>query len=1132
METSQSEIQPPHRAGHLWLLVLVCLGAFWLRSEGINWPKFHPDEQVIKGWVERTADHGYITDKVYAGGFFTLARPVQWICRAVHGAAHAFAYHQGATDRPDNDPFDAILFARWFNVWLGTLTCLFMYGLVRRITKSGGAGVLAAALLAFAQYPVEHCHYAETDIAMVFMLTMTFWLWAIAIGNRHLFAFSAAALASGFTAGTKFPLLLLVLIVLVMGLARTGRPISWRGFVSHNAGLARGLGYAGLGVGLFALGFILANPRTIMDWSGFQAGLAWESRRGYGETALNMGLLKNDPHARYCLHFLELLRSLTTLGWGWIVLTLVGIPCACLKEYRRFWPVLLLFPALYTVYWIFTAPWVRTQEFMNYLPALAGLATLPLTIMWRTRRLLFRVTAALIACAALMLNAGNGLRVAALFDWTDTRLLARQWLERHLPDTAKPAVESYAGPACPDTHNPPVLIIKMEHNDLASLKDQGVDFLLRAASITGRGLTHPVTGRRYPETQRLFDEFRVHSERLGSWGPLTRRNLATFLSPTIELWGLNRFTPRYHLSLELSQPLFVNNVYPAGTLRPAFFSSGHKLGSATGLLVDSRKRVLAIGGPRGRKDPVYLMLNTDERNAAVHIRGFGRHHTVTLAPYSVAIVPLNRFYWPGRGMPFERITLAAVPQEDVIYLPCYARVAYSPAEVARICTDLGQDEAFWNIFTADDLAQGADPIQRYILAVRAARWDLADRWEEEAARTGAALAASILANPADVEINGNSGYYYDALARVRLHEFGLSRAGYGDSSWESLLKTATRDLMRLELSADNQPEGTVLERTMTLPVRTARGIYALSGELFVQPDPSRKHLPTVVEYTLNQRDTWTGCYPTNTSAGWMSFTARFSVNTEIQPAITVRSPAPAQLYFKNLELRWSLASALESTRRSLVTARAAHALHRGRRAEARDLLNKLDASKEQPDALEIRQLKFKALLDSEDHATSRLADAARDVLALAPDTYACLSVLAAGNPAIKVKVNELTATLKQPIACGPFLSLVGFSFDPGRRELAGVFEVLKNETPPLAALLCIRRHGEWRPRQSEPLSSRPRLHRGERVGVRIKLNEKFGTACDIRQIGLGIETAVTWHPGRIPITGRRDAVIRLSEIGP
>lgn len=1087
----------PHRALHLLLLALLCLAALWLKTEGIAWPKFHPDEYPIGEWIDQTADHWYFTDKVYAGGFFTLARPVQRIARAVSRRAHACAFHQGKTDLPENAPFDAILFARWFNVWLAVLTCLVLYGLARRVTGSGGAGLLAAALFAFAQHPMEHGHYGETDLALVFMLSLACWLWAVAIGNRGAVAFAAAAAVSGFAAGIKFPMALLILLVPTIGLLRIAPPRTGRRWMAGWGGILLGLGW-------FVLGFLLANPRIVMDWSGFQAGLAWESRRIYGETALNMGPLWDRPSMRYYQHLLAWGEYCRTLGWAWIALIPAGVCCAFLKPHRRFWPLLFLLPALNLIYWIFAAPWVRSQEFMTFLPVLAVLAALPPALLWRAGRPALRAAAILAAGLAVAFNAENGLRAAALFGWTDTRLLAQQWMEQRLPDTIRLAAEPYTEQACPRFQNPPQPTGgKIERRGLAPLREEGVDFILRADSNTGRGLRHPLTGRRYPDTQRLFDEFCDHSERLATWGPLTDRPLATFISPTVELWGLNKFAPRHTLDLELAQPLSIADAYQLGKLRPASFPVGRKLGGAAGLIIDKRPRVLALGGPKGVSDAAYLVLNTEERGAVVRIRGCGRRQSAELAPYSIAIVPLRRRFWPGRGMPFERIVLSAEPRENITYIPCYARIAYGAEEAGRICADLGRPDAAWRAFSEQQLDGMRDPILRYRLAVSAQRWEQADRWEAEAIRAGATLAAALASDPDDIEINGNSGHYYDALATARLQDHGLV--------------------------LDNPPAGKLVEKTTPLSVRLAHGVYELSGELVVKPDPGQE-LPAEIELAFNGRRPWLKLNPGDAPAGPTPFSVRFTTDAEIQATITARSKLPVTLIFQNLAIRWSLTPVLNAVYRSLMTARAAHALRRNRCAAALDLLDKLDAAADLPDALELRQLKFRALRGRPDSDPARLAGAARDVLALAPATYDCLRALADTDPAARAEEERLRGSLKQPVACGPFLTLVGVSFDPARKELACVVEALRNETPPLAVAIHLRRH-DWRKRQSEPLSDRPRLHRGERAALRIALNES-GAAPAAEDIALGIESAAQWHPGALPIAGRRSNVIPLAEIGP
>ena len=55
------------------------------------------------------------------------------------------------------------------------------------------------------------------------------------------------------------------------------------------------------------------------------------------------------------------------------------------------------------------------------------------------------------------------------------------------------------------------------------------------------------------------------------------------------------------------------------------------------------------------------------------------------------------------------------------------------------------------------------------------------------------------------------------------------------------------------------------------------------------------------------------------------------------------------------------------------------------------------------------------------------------------------------------------------------------------------------------------------------------LAKGERVAVEVKLNEAFaGYTPDT--IALGLETAVQWHPGALPVVGSRELVVSLSEL--
>jgi hypothetical protein len=99
----------------------------------------------------------------------------------------------------------------------------------------------------------------------------------------------------------------------------------------------------------------------------------------------------------------------------------------------------------------------------------------------------------------------------------------------------------------------------------------------------------------------------------------------------------------------------------------------------------------------------------------------------------------------------------------------------------------------------------------------------------------------------------------------------------------------------------------------------------------------------------------------------------------------------------------------------------------------------------------------------------------------------------------------------------PWLALVGFDFDPGTREAKCIFEVLRNDTPKLAVVFWLQRHGEWRRKQAQPISAKQWLSKGEREIITVCLGEAFGESPDVKKLGLGVETDVLWHPGAISL---------------
>jgi len=860
--------------------------------------------------------------------------------------------------------------------------------------------------------------------------------------------FVTATFISGFAAGTKFTLIALVALVLVESLLFAKRRFTggwWK----------QALGAVFLGLLLFGAGFIFANPAVLLDFKWFWAGMAAEKQRVFSETMLNLGPLGAQSGVKYLHHLWCFCGNAVTLGLPWLALIAVGLPCVAIGRTRRYWSVLILFPTMFAFYLVFMAPWVRSQEFLLFLPSFAALAVLPLIALWRSKYFTGRVLALIFTLVALVVSGGTGLRVASLFGWKDTRIQAMEWMQINLPIENRIAAEFYAAAACPATLNPPLVIRKIERDGVKPLIDSGVDYVLRAASISGRGFRHPLTGELYPVSADNLKQFMAGSTFLCSWAPLPPQGSATFISPVIELYGLRHFAPTISLQAELPQPALIVNTDQNPVGRQTFFPVGHGLGCASALLIDRLPQTIAVSGPDQLSKPVYLVLNTLERPAVINVRGFGSRHKVVLEPYDTAVVPLKRSMWRSCAEPFEKITLKAEPVKDVLYIPCFARVAFTVSEAVRLCLDTAREDKITEYFSEELLERELSPDLKYIIGAKQGLGAMADRNKQPTNSLRDKLEKSLQADSSSVSINGVSGYYYEQFARVRLQQSyelacGPQREEYARTPLQNAVKII--DLQLPEEREDGQklyraPMNAEYYQTFPLPVLVARGKYELRGEVMLRLKETNNN--SAVPLTITDAADKIELQP----GKWRDFSLILQPGREIQPCLEFRAPAAVQVHLRNMEIVWSLASALESVCNDLATA------------------GQLNDEK-------------------------------------------------TGKPSAEIK-----GALKNPPVYAlftPWLALVGFTFDPETREVKCVFEALRDDTPKLAVTFWLQRRGEWRRKQTQPISAKKWINKGEREMVTVRLGEVFGKSLDVNKLGLGIETDVLWHPGAITLaTGDR-----------
>ncbi len=656
---------------HSWFLVLIILAAFLIRLQGINWPRFHPDEYPIAHWIERGSP-----DRVYPGGTFVLIRPFRFVWTMAHGGIQFmrsytshYGHDVGVTVRPDY-----ILMGRYFNAVIGSLACLFIYLTTYTLLKSRSAALFSALLMAFAQLPVEHAHYAQTDIPMLFVMCVLLWFWTNAIARDHAGWFVAAGLACGAAAGTKFTLMMLFFPWLLYCLLRGVG-------ASRERRILNSLKYTVAGLLLFAVGLVAASP-DILDLRPFMAGMAHQKARVYGETVTNLGIMAGDNRVRMLTHLHALMRNMLTPGVGWLVLWIAGLPLLLKREYRRFWIPLLGVPLVYTYYWIAVAPWVRRQEFLNYLPAAAVLASVPLVYVWRRwSHPAVKCLVLIVALLAFGVSFERSMRVSSIYGWLDSRLLATRWLQRHEPPGITLATEKYASVQSPGRR---VDVDMAARVGLERLQAQGFDFLLSQGTRGTRGMFNPLTGELYPHYEAAYQHFMDGTDFLKSWAVLPPVGThTTFSSMPIELFGLRKGTGEHVLEMPLSRPAFVSKV-----AYETFYPRGHHLASATALLVDHHGVTVGVTSAQEWDQPVYIVLYTEERPADVTLRGLGRRARVQLAPYEHVVVPFKRPAWLPRLGHIEKIHARASKRKHITYIPCYLQLAFSREEAAAIVADL------------------------------------------------------------------------------------------------------------------------------------------------------------------------------------------------------------------------------------------------------------------------------------------------------------------------------------------------------------------------------------------------------------------------------------------------------------
>jgi hypothetical protein len=397
-----------------------------------------------------------------------------------------------------------------------------------------------------------------------------------------------------------------------------------------------------------------------------------------------------------------------------------------------------------------------------------------------------------------------------------------------------------------------------------------------------RGTLDPKTGQRRPEYQARFDEFMQRARPVMAWGPLPP-HYATFVGQVVELYAMSGTASTHRVDHTVPQPAYITS-----SLRATLPNVKPGLGSGTALLVDRRPRMLAFAGPAAVTSSVWVVLTTEDRGARIHVKGFGRHRTVDLAAYDLAIVELKRPWWRPGWNTYETVRLWAETKRDVVFLPCYARTAIRPEDVMRMALDHGRAGRALTALGERILRESAQPWLAWQVAAAASHPTLA----RELAGPAVAVREQVRAHP-DAALDGWDPDLYDDCARIRLT----------DITPIPLLVTPPTNLPPAEM---DWRTARTANHAWICPFYLPASTYTLS--MWVKMRPAEKSTQPVtgplVIRDLAGRTLFEGSAPAYTGEG-ARLVFVFTNDFPRQPVLQFETEQPTRVNLTEVELRWN-----------------------------------------------------------------------------------------------------------------------------------------------------------------------------------------------------------------------------------
>ncbi|MBI1878325.1 MAG: glycosyltransferase family 39 protein [Chloroflexi bacterium] len=410
------------------------------------------------------------------------------------------------------DPTIFYLLSRTTSAIFGALTIPLVYWIGAQ-SYNKKIGVIAAALLTGAFLHVRDSHYAVSDVPTTFFTSGVLLFCVLYLHQGRARLLYAAAAWAGMAMATKYTAAIMVAPITLVWL--------WRNFSTDYRQLWLRLWRKELLLAYAIVGvvFLIIVPYALLDWQNFLQSM--RDHYGMGKTPGLSGY-KIDVESGWLFYLQSLAWG---LGYPLLGASLLGLLYA---GYRRY-PADIILVVTVFLFYVFLAR--QLMFFARFIiPLVPLLMILAARLIWDASQRIAsfnpRVVTVVLTVLVLIQPIIASLRHDWLLGQTDTRTMAKEWIETELPEGSKIFVEWYTPPlSTPDQAAPysrrtyyvdKSYIVGLFEHTTAEYRQAGYDYLIASSHIYNISRLDPVEQQ---ERQAFYSELGTEFQLIKSFKP-------------------------------------------------------------------------------------------------------------------------------------------------------------------------------------------------------------------------------------------------------------------------------------------------------------------------------------------------------------------------------------------------------------------------------------------------------------------------------------------------------------------------------------------------------------------------------------------------------------------------------------